>query len=413
MAKTLYGKKKTMRIVLFCLIAALVIAAVVLLVALTQRDGAGMNCFQRNATAATADGESVNMSEYRVTYDMLVSNYQSYGTTSFSEDDIRTLQETAAQQALMQKIYPKEAKALGLSLTDEQKAAAKTAAQNQIDQIRKYYTDNLVSNGSYSKSAVEKQIANYYQQLGMTEGQYRSFLEQSTEANYYSQAIEAYYQENGSDIPEDALLDFYRKSVEDSMYTEDADGVKQPTYADGQYWNYLSLYAMGYSTPMLYVPEGFIYVDFIKIEKGSTEEAQEVINKINAGELSFDDLMNSEDNKDTFRGLLEGPYPIAQNDHSALFSENEAYTQAAALAVGEIGSFVGQAKSDDDGVTTVTAYLFRRANGTMCMDGETGVINIDYYDGIRTDAENQYRMKQWVSDIRYDDKLYAYKGALG
>ena len=142
-------KKKMTRNILIAVFAMLVIAAVIFLTVALQKDGAGMNCFQRNATAATADGESVTMAEYRVTYDMIASNYQ----TTLSDEQVKNLQEYAVKEALMQKIYTKEAKALGLTLTDEQKTAAKKSADNQIEAIEQYYAESMAKDGTYSKAA--------------------------------------------------------------------------------------------------------------------------------------------------------------------------------------------------------------------------------------------------------------------
>lgn len=406
-----YGKKKLTRNILICAAIVLVIAIAIFLAVALQKDGAGMNCFRRNATAASADGVKVSMSEYRVTYDMMLSNYQNQ-TSAFTDEQIRNLQENAAKQALLQKVYAKEAKALGITLTDEQKTAAEKNAQDQIDAVKKYYTDNLAKSGSYSKSAVEKQIASYYQQLGMNESTYRAFLKESMEETYYIEAVKNYYDENDLHVDENTLTDYYRKAVEDTMYTVKEDGSKRAAYMDGQYWYYITLYQMGYSEPMMYIPEGFIYIDYIKLQKGTKEEIEEIVNKVNAGELDFDELLKSDDNIDSYRSLLEGPYPIGENDHAQMFASQEAYEAAAALAIGEIGSFIDEPVTADDGSTTVTGYLFRRAEGNMCMDGDSGVIKIDYYPGVRASMETQYRIDQWLSDIRYEDAMYAYKGAL-
>ena len=80
-------------------------------------------------------------------------------------------------------------------------------------------------------------------------------------------------------------------------------------------------------------------------------------------------------------------------------------------AIGEIGSFIEEPVTAEDGTVTVTGYLFRRAEGNMCMDGDSGVIKIDYYPGVRASMETQYRVDQWLADIRYEDAMYAYKGA--
>ena len=409
MAKTLYGKKKITRNILIGVIAALVIALAICLIVMLQKDGAGMNCFQRNATAASADGVKVNMGEYRMTYDMVLQNYS---TGTYTDEQIRLLQENAAKQALLQRIYAKEAKALGLSLTQEQKDAAAKSADDQIESIKKYYTDNLMSSGSYSKSALDNQMTSYYRQIGMNESQYRAFIRESAEANYYSQAIEAYYEENGTGISEEDLLNYYRKTVEDTMVTKKEDGTESKTYLDGQYWYSMMLYQMGYSSPLMYVPEGFIYVDFIKVEKGSAEEINQIVTEITNGDRSFDELMESDENTDSFKTILKGPYPIAEKDHSGLFTSDEAYAAAAELNVGEIGSYIEE-KTAEDGTKTVTAYLFRRANGDMCLDGESGIIKMDYYPGVREAVINEYRAEQWFSDIRYEDAIYGYKGALG
>lgn len=403
------GKKRQARNILIGVIAVLVIAIAIFLSVALQKDSAGMNCFQRNATAASADGVKASVGEYRVIFDTIMANYQ---TQTFTDDQIRELQENAIKQALLPKIYAKEAKALGISLTKEQKDAAAQTAQNQIDELKKSIAEDLSKNGTFSKSALEKQMAAYYQQRGMNENQYYSFIKENAEADYYEEALDAYYEKNGNDFSEDELLDYYRKSVEDSMVTKSADGTEKSTYMDGQYWYYMMLYQMGYSAPMMYVPEGFIYIDYIKLQKGTAEEIEEIINKVNSGEMDFDELRQSLDNVDSYRNALGSPYPIGENDHAQMFASQEAYEAAAALAIGEIGSFIDEPVTEEDGTVTVTGYLFRRAQGNMCMDGETGVIKIDYYPGIRESVTEEFRAERWLSDIRFEDAVYAYKGAL-
>ena len=404
-----YGKKKTTRNILIAVIAVLVIAAAIFLAVALQKDGAGMNCFRRSATAASADGERISVSEYRVMFDMVSSNYTS---TTLTDEQIRNLQEYCAKETLKQKVYAKEAKVLGLSLTDEQIAAAEKAADDQIASIRQYYTENLISNGNYSKAAVDKQITAYFQRIGMSENAYRTFLIENTESGYYDQVIDNYYKENGSGIDEDTLVAYYKKSVEDSMKTVAEDGTETPTYTDGMFWNYMMMYQIGYSSPMLYVPEGFIYIDFIQLEAGTTEEINQIIAEVMDGSRSFDELISSGDNKDPYKSVLKAPYPIAEKDHSALFTQDAIYTAAAALEVGKVGSFIDEPVTADDGTTTVTAYLFRRAEGNMCYDGDHGVIKIDYFPNVRESAVEQYRLDQWLSDLKIEDIVYTYKGAL-
>ncbi|MBQ6331760.1 MAG: SurA N-terminal domain-containing protein [Clostridia bacterium] len=403
-----YGKKKLTRNILIGVLVVLVIGIAIFLSIALQKDSAGMNCFQRKATAASADGVKISMGEYRLNFDTTMMSYQ---TTTFSDKQMKNLQENIARQTLLPRVYAKEAKALGLSLTKEQKEEAAKTAQTQIDAVKESIAKELSQSGNYSKSAVEKQLAAYYQQIGMNENEYYSFVKENAEGNYYWEAIDAYYQENGDGIDEATLLDYYRKSVEDSMYTENEDGTKKSSYSEGQYWYTMMLYQMGYSMPMMYVPEGFIYIDYIKLQKGTKKEIEEIINKVNAGEIDFDQLRKSDDNIDTYRDALEGPYPIGENDHAQMFSSQAAYDAAAALVIGEIGSFIEEPVTAEDGSVTVTGYLFRRAEGNMCMDGDSGVIKIDYYPGVREAMLDEYRLQQWISDIRFEDAMYAYKGA--
>lgn len=410
MAKKVYGKKKTTRNILIGVIAAIVIAAAIFLIVVLQKDGAGMNCFQRNATAVSADGVKASVSEYRVMFDTASANYTS---TSLSEEQIHALQESCARQVVLHKVYAKEAQALGLSLTDEQIEACKKSADEQITSIETYYANSLIQGGNYSKTAVDKQVDSYFQRLGMSKDAYRAFIRQSAEADYYAQAINNYYKENGSDIDEETLQAYYRQESEASMVTKNEDGTETPTYEEGQFWYSLLMYRYGMANPMTYVPEGFFYVDFIKLEKPTTLEVNEIIKKVESGELSFDELMDSEENKDDYRSFVPGPYPIGEGDHTQLFTTQAAYEVAAGLEIGEIGSYVLDPVKNDDETETVTAYLFRRAEGKMCVDGDTGLIDIDYFQGVRAYYEEQYRAERWLSDIKYEDAIYAYKGALG
>ena len=418
-----YGKKKTIRNILIGVIAAVVVAAAIFLTVMLQKDGAGMNRFQSGATAVSGDGVSASVLEYRLTFDMLATNYQK---TTLTDEQMKNLQEYAAQEVLMQKVYAKEAKALGLSLTDEQKETRDKTVNEQIDSVEQYYAQSLISGGNYSKAALDKQVQGYYQRLGMSKDAYRAFLAQQIDAEYFEQAISDYYAANGSDISEEDLVAYYRGIVEESMMKTNEDGTETVDYSDGQYWNSIMLYLYGYSSPMLFVPEGFIYIDFIELTAASTAEAEELVRKISVGETDFDELMNSDENKDMYRQFLKAPYPIAENDHSALFSEQEVYARAAALQIGEIGSYivpptVSETETDEsnagetetaEGTKEVTVYVFRRAEGDMCYEGDHGVIKIDYYDGMRASVENQYHMDHWLSDIRYSDAVYAYKGEL-
>lgn len=448
-------KKLIRNIAIAAVVVVLVVAAILLALAL-RKDSRGMNYFERNRTVATADGVSVSMIEYALTFDQNINYYAYFGldASKFTDEQIHNMQENAVKQMLLQKIYTKEAKALGLSLTDEEAQKCRDDAAEQIKSIEENYAESLAKQGSYSKAALDKQMVNYYQQLGMNQSQYLNFLRERSEATAYSTKLEEYYEANGSGLDENELLDYYRGVVKESIdaYAE-LDDEQKKDYFSGM----MKSYKESGSGPILFVPEGFIYIDYIKLEKDTPEEITGIIEKVNSGELSFDDLLMSEDNKDPYANTLVLPYAIGENDHSYLFESDKAYGIAAALEIGEIGSFADieeeteateptdeetdatepadeetdatepasgetdaeetatgeDAASGETEAKVYTGYIFRRAEGKMCEEGESGIISIDYYPGIRESAENELREEKWFSDAKYEDAIYAYKGALG
>lgn len=439
-------RKKLIRNILIAAVVAVVVVAAVVLSIAFRKDGHGMNAFQRSRTAASADGVTVSMLEYALSFDTLAQNYSS---TTLSDDQVKSLQDSAVNQALLLKIYAKEAKALGLTLTDEEIQTAKTSAQEQIDGVVEAYTEQLVNSGSFSKAALDKQVASYYGMLGMTQGQYYKYCLERLEANTYMEKLEKYYEENGSGLSEDEVQTYYRESVEATM-----DG-----YYEGQYSTSLLMYAYGYSMPMLFVPDGFFYVDYIQVSKDTEEEVNEIFDKVIRGgkedanafvfvtaetdeteeteeteatgetedaaqkdlpelePMSFDELMESDENVNAYRSVAEGPYAIGDGDYGYLFNTySEMYEAAKALEDGQIGVYVVPVtQTDTDGNELVQGYLgymFRRAEGKMCENGQTGIIKLDYYPAVREDVEAGLRQKKWTADAVYNDALYAYRGSL-
>ena len=423
-------KKKTIRNILIAAIALVLIVGIVMLAIALRKDGRGMNAFERGRTAASASGETVSMIDYAMTFDTLAQNYS--GAT-LSDDQIKQLQENAATQALLMKIYTKEAKALGLTLTEEEEKACKDGAQQQLDSIVSTYTEQLTKNGGFSKAALDKQIASYYSALGMNQTQFYRYCKERNEASYYIEKLDEYYQTNGSGFSEEEVLENYHETVKSEM----------ENYTPGQYSSSLLMYAYGYSTPLSFVPEGFFYVDFIEVSKTTKEEVEQIFNKVIKGgkedaskfvlktdeegetedkanipeiePMTFDELMASDDNVNVYRNVAEGPYAIGEDDYRYLFEDNEeAFETAKSLEIGQISTYIMPvSKTDTDGnelITGYIGYMFRRAEGTMCEEGQTGAIKIDHYPMVRENIEATMRQKKWMSDIVYTDDLYAYRG---
>ena len=143
--KSRLGRKKQIRNILILAAVVVVIAVAIFLAVALQKDGAGMNCCQRNATVASGNNVRATMGEYRVALDSTAS-YTQTGTT-YTDAEIRSIQESCARSILLQKVYRNEAKKLGLSLTDEQAAECKENAQKQIDA--------LWDNGTINEQTIE------------------------------------------------------------------------------------------------------------------------------------------------------------------------------------------------------------------------------------------------------------------
>ncbi len=399
------------------LFLSLLLAAVLFAACLKQNgQSSGENSGSEEQTvAASADGVTVRADEFRATYRRLAEYYQqmyaAQGLTMDAETQ-KEIREGSARQVLLQKIYIKEAEALGLSLTEEEREICRQAAQMQVDAITEQYRAYMNANGGGSEADLEVQLGAYYQKLGIQRDDFLAFTQMTEESELYRQKMDAYYLEQ--DTPdEETLLRYYRESVEASMYTVDENGEKTSAYTNGLFWNYMKKYRDGHYSPLLYVPDGFIYIDFILVQTASQDEAEEIARKVTEGETPFDELMNSKDNADPFRGMLDGPYPIGETDHAQLFKPQAVYTRAAALGIGEIGSYVAQPVTDDDGNTTVDVYLFRRAEGWLCIDGDSGVINIDCFPETRSLAVENYRIdrryerqEEWLADVSYGQIVY-------
>jgi hypothetical protein len=418
--KSQQGKKRQTRNILIAVAAALVIAVAIFLIVALSPDAAGMNCFQRKATVASADGEKITMGEYRVTYyptsRYYAQLYQAYGITA-GEAAVKELQENAAKEALLQKIYIKEGKAAGFTLTKEEEDACKKNAQDYVNGIDEQLKQEMIEGGAYSKAAFDKQVVEYYRALGMNKNEYFNYMKRAAEAALYADKLMTYWNEKNA--PDDeTLLQYYRENAIASMSVKKSDGTETPNYTEGQIWTSYEMFRTGQSVPMPYLPEGFIFIDFVQIEAASSVDAEEIVRKIESGETTFEELKSSPDNKDPFAGKLNGPYPIAENDHKQLFEDQEIYTKAAALNDGEIGTFI---KTEGDKVeSTATVYVFRRAKGDIFMDAESRVINIDYFTGLRETVKSEYINAKWadiqngwLADVKFSDALYAYKGALG
>lgn len=409
-------KKKMIRnIIIAALVAIVIIGAILLSVALRD-DYRGYNWFERSRKVASAEGEKVTFGELAVAFDNLLYGYESsgYDLSAYSEDEIRELQKNTAESLLLQKLYIKKCEELGLELTAEEKAECREQAENEVKAIEEEIAKMLIENGSYAASTYEAQVASYYNRnIGMNKTQYKSYVTTQAKSAKCLDKLEEYYSEQMTDYTEDDLQAYYEETVQTNFID---------LYQGGIYSTYMLMYQLGYyAMPYLYVPEDFIYIDLITVTAEDEATINEFYARLDAGE-TFEDLMADEKNINAMKDVADGPYAIGAEDYSYLVSDAEVFTQAQQLATGEIGVLITDKTSTDaDGNETVTytGYIFRRAEGAMCVGGAaTGIVNMDHYAGVRAEVElgmQQDKFSEialtWLENEVLYEALYEYESA--
>ena len=232
----------------------------------------------------------------------------------------------------------------------EQAGYTQTIAElNYIEQAKQDAADAL-SEMAESYGSVDA----FYRETGFTEESFVQMYARSREASVDFQKIfEAYQQEHTID---DATLETgYARIVKETF----AD-----RYTDGMYSQYLYYYITGArSYPSLYIPDDAIFVRLFVHTDPTEEQKQSYIDR---AQTDFNELYISADNEFTAQGTA-GDLAVAPKDSLV----DGLYDAAKDAAIGEVGSMT----AEKDGKTTF--YLFLR------VEGETGVVPIDRYPGVR------------------------------
>ena len=194
----------------------------------------------------------------------------------------------------------------------------------------------------------------------MTQETFVRMYARSREASIdYGKLLEAYRAEHT--IDEETLAAGYERIVRETF----AD-----RYTDGMYSQYLAYYISGArSYPSLYIPDDAIFVRLF-VHTNPTETQSTAYRNL-AG-TDFNSLYQSEDNEFTSQGTA-GDLAVAPKDELVA----GLYAAAKDVAIGDVGTMT----LESDGKTVF--YLFLR------VEGETGVVSIDRYPGVREKVLNQ------------------------
>lgn len=402
-------KKKLKTILTIGIIALLVIAGVVTAI-LLRKDARGFTTAQRNKVIASAGGETLTLGEYVLGLDNALNYYSTYYGMTYTEDTVKEVQDNIIDQMLTSKIAIKKLDELGLSFTAEELAHIKETAKEQLASLEESIGKQMSSSGNFSNASLQSQINEYFtRQLGMSKSQYLKYVEDQEKAEHAQEKLQEYYHSETQNYTDEELVSYYHDYVLDTY----AEG-----YTEGTYSMQMYMYMIGYTqTPFLYVPEGFIYVDVASYTASTEEEAIAMQNRFS--EEGFDALAQAA-GVTTLHDTLKGPYAIAENEWGYAIGSVEAYNLAKDLEVGKEDSVIVPASTSEEGETpsSYTLYMIRREKGTLCEDGaESGVVDIDFYDGVRSTVKDAYESKKfydieqgWLTERSVSDAAYKYTG---
>lgn len=237
------------------------------------------------------------------------------------------------------------AKQRGYELTADDRTyilQAKIAAKDVLDEM-------LVENGGTYAS-----LDDFYDETGFTEERFLEMYARSMEAGLQFNKLLAAYKEEHT-MTDEELSEGYARIVKETFTDR---------YIDGAYSQYLALYINGSRTfPSLYIPLDAIFVRLFVHTDPTQEETEAYIKQMHA---DFNALYASADNEFTAQGTA-GDLAIAENDELI----EGLYAAAKDMPIGETGTMT----KDADGKTVL--YLFLR------VEGETGIVPIDRYPGVR------------------------------
>ena len=193
-------------------------------------------------------------------YDYMVQMYSYYGMSAPSTtEDIEAMQDDVISTLVADKIQLYEAKLMGITLTDDEKAAAEASAEEQMQ----YYLDSFRSQAqSEGATDVETRAQEIFQEqldaagMDMDVDGFRAYVIENLENQSLKDALKAKVTE-GVTATEDEISDYY-----DSLLSTQKDSY---TTTPSDYLTAAEDYQKNGGDPMLYTPEGYVRVRSITV----------------------------------------------------------------------------------------------------------------------------------------------------
>ena len=338
-----------------------------------------LGCGGKPVLAATVGDQEITVSQLTNSYQNSLSYASAYGYDTSTADGVAKYRDYLLNNLISSAMKIYQAKLAGITLTDEELAAAKTTAE-------KNYQDTLDSFKQQAKKAGATNIDAYAKTL---------FTKALVQNNTTVKKLQASMLE---DAKNQTLVSKHRAQLLEGIslkdeeltakYTEEL--AAQKTLFDktpSEYFTYQSYVQYGYNAPPVYVPAGLIRVRHILVADEAT--AKLVKQKIDAGE-DFETLLTQ---YNTDPGMKD-----AANAAGYLVGDGASYVEPflkAALALAKDGDVSDPVQSDYGWhiikrVSTEPAHEIPYADVKEAFDTyEQALYQQQYYNDI---------VSKWVAD---------------
>ena len=371
-----------------------------------------LNTNEWNRTVASVGDVTVSKREFVARYEQELARYNYYGMlNSLTDEDKAQIKENVLDEVATNKLYVARMKELGLSLSEEDIAAAQATAESTMSSIESSIT--VEGGGKVTDSVVERFYETYF---GMTRDEFKSFSTEQEEGDYAFNVMQNYFAPQVDNYSEEELEEFYYTKVGDTY---------RNNYSAGEYSEYMEYWLEDtYSAPYIYVPEDFIYVYVAEVSNINRTIIDEYEQKLKKGEMTYEQLYESSDNVNYLRYRLEGPYAIGPEDYSYVASCEDLYDEAFGMEIGEWKLVMRTTQVENDegvGDTIFNGFFVKRAEGSMCRnDQPTGVVKLDRYEGVRDLAMQSFKdyrtymlVTETMGEIEVDETVYQYESEFG
>ena len=208
-------------------------------------------------------GTTLNRATYETYLKSLEDYYASYGYDVTDPELSQMLKQFALQTGVEYIVMDLKLVELGLAMTEEEKTAARTAAQEEWDAT---IQDGLAYYGITESSTEEERNATLLsvlaelETMGYTE---ESYISDAVRYASYDKLVD--YASQGVSVSDEDVVTYYNSLVEadKELYENDAAAYEQTQYMNQMY----IMYGMSdYATPIYYKPAGYRLVTHILLE---------------------------------------------------------------------------------------------------------------------------------------------------